>query len=93
MINHGNKVMIIEDSSHEYEPTLRILEKYGVLVSSGCYFVVEDSIIKEPYIPGPKPGPHEAIHKFLEKNKQFKIDKTREKFLFTYNPDGFLLKI
>jgi len=92
-IQPKDKVMIIEDSSHTFENTLSVLNKYSELVSLGCYFVVEDSILKEDYISGPKPGPYEAIHKFLKQNKNFEIDKKKEKFLFTYNIDGFLLRV
>lgn len=92
-IKQGDRIMIIEDSSHTYENTLSILELYSNLVSSGCYFVIEDGICKEDYIDGPKPGPYEAIHKFLKQHDEFKVDKNREKFLLTYNPDGYLLKI
>jgi cephalosporin hydroxylase len=88
----NDKVMIIEDSSHTFENTLSILELYSSLVSVGCYFIVEDGICKEDYIDGPKPGPYEAIHKFLEAHNEFQIDKKSEKFLLTYNPDGYLLK-
>ena len=94
LIKPDDKIMVIEDSSHTYDSTLTILEKYSQLVSEGYYFIVEDTICKEEYITdGPKPGPYEAVHKFLETHSEFKIDKTREKFYLTYNPDGYLLKI
>ena len=92
-ISHDDKVMIIEDSSHEYLATLKILEMYCHLVTSGNYFIVEDGICKEPYIDGPKPGPYEAIHQFIINHPEFIINKKMEKFIFTYNPDGFLQKI
>jgi len=92
-IGKNDKVMIIEDSSHEYDNTLRILELYSKLVSKNCYFIVEDGICKEEFIEGPKPGPFEAIHEFLKTHHEFQIDKSREKFYFTYNIDGFLKKI
>lgn len=91
-ITKEDKVMIVEDSSHTYNNTLSILELYCGLVSNGCYFIIEDGICKEDYIEGPKPGPYEVIHEFLKKHNEFRIDKNREKFLLTYNPDGYLLK-
>ena len=91
-ISENDKVMIIEDSSHEYEATLKILEMYSPLVTTGFYFIVEDGICKEEYIEGPKPGPFEAIHQFIKSHPEFIIDKKMEKFIFTYNPDGFLRK-
>ena len=92
-IKGGEKVMVIEDSSHQFGTTLSILELYSSLVSIGCYFIVEDGICKEDFIQGPKPGPFEATYEFLKNHPEFRIDKNREKFLFTYNPDGYLLKV
>ena len=92
-ISQDDRVMIIEDSSHEYDSTLSILELYSPLVSKDCYFIIEDGICKEEYIPGPKPGPFEATHEFLKTHSEFQIDKKMEKFFLTYNPDGFLKKI
>lgn len=92
-IKASDRIMIIEDSSHEYHATLSILDLYSPLVTVGCYFIIEDGICKEEYIDGPKPGPFEAIHKFLSTHTEFQVDKKMEKFFFTYNPDGFLKKI
>lgn len=91
LISPGERVMVIEDSSHTYENTLSILRNYCGMVSPGMYFIVEDGLCKYPFIEdGPKPGPSEAIHDFLKENRSFFIDKSREKFVITYNPDGYL---
>jgi len=92
-ISNDDRIMIIEDASHEYLATLKILELYSPLITPGLYFIIEDGICKEDYINGPKPGPIEAIHQFLKTNSDFTIDKKMEKFIFTYNPDGFLKKL
>lgn len=93
-ISTQDKVMIIEDSSHEFKPTLKILELYSKLVSKDCYLIVEDGICREKYIiDGPKPGPYEATHEFLKNHPEFIVDKKMEKFFLTYNPDGFLKKV
>jgi cephalosporin hydroxylase len=57
--------MIVEDSSHTFENILSILQNYSKFVSPACYFIIKDTILKENYIPGPKPGPYETVHKFL----------------------------
>lgn len=94
LIEPDDKVMVIEDSSHTYENTLSILRKYNRFVTQGMYFIVEDGLSRYPFIEnGPKPGPYEAVHAFLKENRDFVLDKSREKFVLTYNPDGYLRRI
>ena len=38
-------------------------------------------------------GPYPAVKEFLEKHPEFQIDKSKEKYLFTFIPNGFLFKI
>jgi cephalosporin hydroxylase len=87
------KVLVIEDSSHEYENTLQLLRLYGDLVTVGSYFIVEDSICHHGLDVGPEPGPYEAINTFIQENDSFEIDRSREDFLITWNPCGYLKKI
>lgn len=86
-------VMVIEDSSHEYDNTLNVLRKYSELVTKGSYLIVEDTICHHGLDVGPKPGPYEATQDFLNENKRFEVDKSREGFLITWNPDGYLRRI
>jgi cephalosporin hydroxylase len=90
MISKDDKVLIIEDSSHTYENTLNVLRVYSGLVKLGDYFIVEDSICHHGLGVGPNPGPYEAIETFVTENKDFEIDRTREHFLITWNPKGYL---
>jgi len=93
MIKPADRVMIIEDSAHTYQNTLNVLNIYSPLVSSGCYFIVEDSICRHGLRLGPTPGPYEAIETFIKSNGNFIIDREREGFLITWNPKGYLKKI
>lgn len=36
---------------------------------------------------------YEAVEEFLETHKEFAVDDTREKFLLTFNPRGYLRRI
>jgi cephalosporin hydroxylase len=92
-ISDHEKVLIIEDSSHEFENTLNILRTYSPLISPGGYFIVEDSICHHGLAVGPKPGPYEAIEQFVSEKNNFIIDRSREDFLITWNPKGFLKHI
>jgi cephalosporin hydroxylase len=87
------KVMVVEDSSHTYSNTLNVLRNYNSFVSVGSYFIVEDGICKYQFIDGPKPGPYDAVTDFLKENNNFVVDKSREKFIITYNPNGYLKRV
>lgn len=89
-----NKVMVILDSDHHKEHVYKELKIYSEFVSKGCYLIVEDTNINgHPVFPDFGPGPMEAVMQFLKENKNFVIDKNREKFLLTFNPMGYLLRI
>lgn len=93
LVSSGSSVMVIEDSSHEFELTLNIMELYSKLVSVGSYLIVEDGICHNGLDIGPKPGPFEAIQAFLDKDNSFEVDLSCEEFGITWNPSGFLKKV
>jgi cephalosporin hydroxylase len=90
-IQPGNSVMVILDSDHSAPHVLRELQIYSPLVTKGDYLIVEDSNLNgHPVWPAHGPGPMEAVQEFLATNNEFKIDKSREKFLVSFNPNGYL---
>lgn len=94
IIKPKNKILVILDSNHSKKHVIQELNIYSKLVTKGSYIIVEDSNINgHPVYFNHGPGPMEAIKEFLEKNNNFIIDKTREKFLLTFNPNGYLKKI
>jgi cephalosporin hydroxylase len=89
-----SRVIIILDSDHNKEHVLKELEIYSPFVSIGSYLIVEDTNINgHPVEPDFGPGPMEAVKKFLEGNKNFVTDKSKEKFYMTFSPDGFLKRV
>lgn len=92
-IKDTDKVLIIEDSSHMYSDTLEILKLYSPLVTLGSYFIVEDGIVVINKNNSYNDGPYRAVNEFVSENKFFQIDRTKEKFIMTWNPKGFLKKI
>lgn len=86
-------VLIIDDSSHTYEHTLGVCETYGELVTPGSYLIVEDTIFGHGFDDGPSPGPAEAVEEFLRRTDRFEIDRSREPFVLTWNPRGFLRRV
>lgn len=93
LLQPGERVLIIEDSSHTYENTLNVLKSYAPLIPIGGYFIVEDGICHHGLEEGPQPGPYEAIETFIAERGDFQIDRSRESFLITWNPKGFLKRI
>jgi cephalosporin hydroxylase len=90
LVGVGERVLVIEDSAHTYENTLDVLRLYSNLISPGDYFIVEDSICHHGLTVGPSPGPYEAIEDFIKENAEFEIDRSRESFLITWNPKGYI---
>lgn len=87
-------VMVILDSDHSRDHVLAELRAYSPLVSLGSYLIVEDSNVNgHPADPAHGPGPMEALREFLDENRDFAVDRAREKFYLTFNPNGYLKRI
>jgi cephalosporin hydroxylase len=87
------RAMVIEDSSHTYDNTLAVLRTYSALLNVGDHFIVEDTICHHGLEVGPSPGPYEAVAAFLRENRRYVADRSRERFLVTWNPTGFLTRV
>ncbi len=93
----GKKVLAIHDGDHSREGVLKDLRSYWDLVSVSSYFIVEDGIV-DLFKPGDGlgtyvDGPYAAVNDFLKENRNFTVDKERERYIMTYNPKGFLKRI
>jgi cephalosporin hydroxylase len=89
----GKKTLITLDSDHSMGHVLQELDAYAPLVSPGSYIVVEDTHLDGvPTDPTFGPGPMAAVRKFLEQGgaKKFEQDLTREAYVMTFNPGGWL---
>ena len=89
----GRRTMVMADGNHEADHVLQELRLYTPLVAEGCYFIAEDGIVDVMDWEAYTPGPLVAAHRFAAENDEFVIDRSREKFLLTYAPDGFLKRI
>lgn len=90
-IGPSDAVMVSLDSDHSADHVLAELRTYGDLVTSGSYLVVEDTNINgHPILQGWGRGPMEAIDAFLKTTDRFVVDAGREKFLLSFNPNGWL---
>jgi len=93
-IAETDQVMVVLDSDHSMHHVLDELRLFSKYIKPGGYLIVEDTNINgHPVSPQFGPGPFEAVHVFVRENRRFVIDKRREKFLLSFNPDGYLKKI
>jgi cephalosporin hydroxylase len=93
-IQPGEKVMVILDSDHHAPHVLNELNLYHPLVSPGCYVIVQDTHFNNhPILPHFGPGPYEAVQEFLKTGPPFVADRSREKFLMSFNYGGFLKRV
>jgi len=95
----GKTALVIQDANHSRSNVLKDIESYSRFVTCGSYFIIEDGVVE---LFGPKPklfglypdgGPLSATEEFIIKNRDFIVDKERERYLITYNPKGFLKRI
>ena len=90
----GRRTMVILDSDHSQAHVSTELEAYRSIVSPGCYLVVEDTNVNgHPVVPDHGPGPMEAVEAFLPSAPEFEVDPSRERFMLTLNPGGYLRRI
>jgi cephalosporin hydroxylase len=84
-------VVLILDSLHTRDHVQAELELYAPLVKVGSYVIVQDTGIGRA---SPDPSwSSEGVRRFLEKNDAFVVDRTRERFLITNNPNGYLKRV
>lgn len=86
--------VVILDSDHSQAHVSRELEILSPYVTPGSYLIVEDTNINgHPTYPSFGPGPFEALERFLLDHPEFVVDSSREKFLMTFNPSGFVRRL
>lgn len=87
-VRRYQRVMVILDDDHTTPHVLKELEMYNEFVTPGQYLIVEDTNVDWPL--GYGDGPGLAVHEFLKTHSEFEVDRSREKFLMTWNPGGYL---
>ena len=90
----GKKVLVTLDSLHTHDHVLREMEIYSKMITPGSYLVVQDTNINgHPVVPGWGSGPMEAVTDFMKTHDTFVADRSREKFLLTHYPQGWLKRV
>jgi cephalosporin hydroxylase len=88
---NGKRTMLILDSDHKQAHVAGELRMWSDVVSPGCYLVVEDTALGTEYLPG-WGGSLAALEEWLPGHPEFRRDESREKFLATVNPGGYLVR-
>src|SRR6266496_1223457 len=90
----AEKRMVILDSDHSKKHVLAELNLFWSYVNVGGYIIVEDTNVNgHPTLSSHGEGPFEAVQDFLRRNPNFMADRSREMFLMTFNPGGYLKRI
>lgn len=87
------KTLVILDSDHSKEHVLKELERYAPMVSKSSYLIVEDTNVGNPV--DDEGDPSGAVAEFMqtELGNGFIVDTSREKYLISQNPGGYLKKL
>jgi cephalosporin hydroxylase len=95
-VAHGGRGLVIHDGDHSREHVLCDLRAYAQFVGVGSYLIVEDTVIdlfRAGDGLGSVAGPLAAVEQFVREDSRFQIDASREYFLITFNPRGYLKRV
>lgn len=85
------RIMVVLDSDHSARHVQAELNALSHHVTPGSYLVVEDTIVNgHPVRSGHGAGPMEAVKEFLHRRSDFHIDPSRNRFLVSQSPNGYL---
>jgi cephalosporin hydroxylase len=93
----GKKTIVVHDGDHRKKQIFADLALYASLVTTGSYLVGEDGVI-DLFRPGMElalssPALSKRSRSFVAANPDFEIDESRQRYLLTYNPKGYLRRI
>jgi cephalosporin hydroxylase len=99
----GKTCLIIHDAAHSQEAVITDLRNYCDLVKPLSYIIVEDTCeglkgfmtdeSRDRYKTFTFPHKNTALNaakQFVQENRRFEIDRSREKWILTSNPYGYL---
>jgi len=94
------RILVVDDGSHHYQEVLDALRKFGPIVTSGSYYIVEDGnaedICSDEVYAELHGGPLRGIMDYLKEGGPFLIDLQKCDMFginSTFNTYGYLKKI
>lgn len=99
IVDGERNVLVFLDSDHSYHHVLDELRAYQKLVPVGGYLCAFDTIMKDLHdLPLGEPSwkddnPHRAVLDFLAENRNFEIDREKNRLRVGFAPDGFLRRV
>jgi len=90
----ASSVMVLLDSDHTAPYKYEEMRLYSKFVTTGSYMIAEDTCFDAyPAFPEHGPGPAEAVHKFMQDNSDFEVDRSLERHMISFVPGGFLRRL
>lgn len=93
LVGDAKSVLVVLDSDHSYEHVRKELAAYGDLVTPNSYLIVEDTNLGHEVRKDYGRGPREAVADWIVGRRDYVIDRSRERFLLTYNAQGYLRRL
>lgn len=91
------KILVVDDGSHQSKDVLEAFKKFNSVVTSGSYYIIEDGVLSDlGYNPAYDGGPLFVMDYILNETQDFEIDRKWCDFYgenATFNPNGYLKKI
>jgi cephalosporin hydroxylase len=95
-IARGGRGLVIHYEDHSREHVLSDLHAYARFVGVGSYLIIEDTVIdlfRAGDGLGSVNGPMAGVEQFVREDARFQIDASREYFVITFNPRGYLKRV
>ncbi len=88
---HGGRVLVILDSLHTPDHVYKELQLYAPLVNVGSYVIVQDTGLGTNRLAYRLAAG--GVRRFLQEGAGFEVDESRERFMITNNPRGYLRRV
>ena len=92
----GKRVMIIEDSAHNYQTTKSCITNLANLVPVGGWWITEDTCVDFESLRQNKNWPRGALtatEELLGQSSQWELSKINHQYVLTCHPNGFYRRI